>query len=380
VGGNGETATGYQALYRDRDGVSNTADGVEALYNNYGAGANTAVGAWALYGNTSGEFNTGVGNMALYSNTTGSYNTALGANSFGSGGGNSNTAIGTSTLFSLQGGYNTATGVGALHGEYIANHFDTGYNNTADGVSALAQDGSGYGNTASGLQALYNNRGGYRNTAAGTVALYDETEGHYNIGIGWGAGENISTGSYNIDIGAFGSSTDQNTIRIGTQGTQTGTYIAGISGEVVTGADVVVSSSGKLGIVGSSARYKRDIHDMGTASSGLMRLRPVTFRYKNDPRGTLEYGLVAEEVARVYPSLVTYGPDGKLQSVRYLQFTALLLDELQKQDHQLAAQQREIDGLKQQNASNTGLSERLAALEQEVRTANPGRFRSLAKK
>ena len=95
----------------------------------------------------------------------------------------------------------------------------------------------------------------------------------------------------------------------------------------------------------NAPRYKRDIHDIGGASAGLMKLRPVSFRYKNDPSGTLQYGLVAEEVARVYPELVVHGTDGKVQSVRYLEFTALLLDELQKQTAKIAAQQREIDAL-----------------------------------
>jgi hypothetical protein len=133
---------------------------------------------------------------------------------------------------------------------------------------------------------------------------------------------------------------------------------------------------------------------MGNASAGRMKLRPVSFHYKNDPSGTLEYGLVAEEVHRVYPNLVTYGPDCKLQSVRYLEFTALLLNELQKQnnqtqelaqrlrmkDQQLAAQQREIDAFKQTDACINALNERLAALEQQVRTATPQGLRSLASK
>jgi len=147
---------------------------------------------------------------------------------------------------------------------------------------------------------------------------------------------------------------------------------------------------------------------MGGASAGLMKLRPVSFRYKDDPSGILQYGLVAEEVERVYPELVTRGTDGKVQSVRYLEFTSLLLNELQKQnsqiqkqtnqlqtqakqtqelaqrlqtkDRQLAAQQREIDALKQKDASLNALSERLAALEQQVRTVIPQRLHSLASK
>ena len=99
----------------------------------------------------------------------------------------------------------------------------------------------------------------------------------------------------------------------------------------MTGNAVVVNSSGKLGIVMSSARFKRDIHDMGSSSAALMKLRPVTFRYRNDPEGIRQYGLVAEEVARIYPELVSYGADGKVETVNYLTLTSMLLNELQKQ-------------------------------------------------
>jgi hypothetical protein len=77
---------------------------------------------------------------------------------------------------------------------------------------------------------------------------------------------------------------------------------------------VVVNSSGRLGIVMSSARYKHDIRNMGGASIKLMELRPVTFRYNSDPTGTLQYGLVAEEVAKVYPELVVYGSKGQVRN------------------------------------------------------------------
>ena len=126
----------------------------------------------------------------------------------------------------------------------------------------------------------------------------------------------------------------------------------------------------------SSARYKRDIRNLGNASAGLMKLRPVTFRYKNDPTGTLEYGLVAEEVQRVYPNLVTYASDGKLQSVRYLEFTALLLNELQKQDRdiqrlsaQVISSERKVAELqaghdRELRTLEASFEQRLSALEQ----------------
>src|SRR5262249_21213626 len=109
------------------------------------------------------------------------------------------------------------------------------------------------------------------------------------------------------------------------------TFIAGISGTAVQGADVVVNGSGKLGVVVSSARYKHQIKDMGAASGRLMELRPVTFKYKNDESGITQYGLVAEEVEKIYPELVTYDVDGRVDSVRYSMLTSMLLNETQKQ-------------------------------------------------
>ena len=150
-----------------------------------------------------------------------------------------------------------------------------------------------------------------------------------------------------------------NAIRIGTQGTQTQTYIAGISGAAVTGVDVVVASNGRLGVgPPSSARFKRDIHDMGEASKALMKLRPVTFRYKQDPQGIRQYGLVAEEVAKVYPELVVYGPDGKVLTVRYSMLSAMLLNELQKRTMENQRQAAEIQRQKSRITKLSGPDER----------------------
>jgi hypothetical protein len=72
-----------------------------------------------------------------------------------------------------------------------------------------------------------------------------------------------------------------------------------------------------LGIASSSRRYKEDIPDMGDATGNLIRLRPVTFRYKQpfeDGSKPIQYGLIAEEVAKVYPELVAYSTDGKIEN------------------------------------------------------------------
>jgi Chaperone of endosialidase len=281
-----------------------------------------------------------------------------------------------------------------------------GFANTASGAAALEFNTTGYGNNANGYQALWHNITGIRNTASGVYTLAHNTRGSYNIGLGAGAGMNIVTGSNNIDIGGSGTTDESNTIRLGTNGTQKKTYIAGIYGTTASGGlPVEVTSNGQLVYVPYSARYKRDIRDIGAASGGLMKLRPVSFRYKNDPSGSLQYGSIAEEVARVYPEMVIRSTDGKVEGVRYLEFTALLLNELQKQamdnkklsqeSHELrsevaqvreeqarehAAQQRETDVLKQKDAIINTLSERLAVLDQQVRTENQVGLRSLVSK
>ncbi len=191
----------------------------------------------------------------------------------------------------------------------------------------------------------------------------------------------MTTGSNNIDIGNRGVAAESNTIRIGNQGTQTATYIAGIFGRSASGNAVVVSNTGKLGMVVSSARYKRDIQDMDSESSNLLKLRPVTFRLQAGPgKGALEYGLVAEEVAKVYPELVSYGFDGKPMTVRYLTLISMLLNELQKQNrknelltHEDQRQARQITKLSEQVAEMKADRD----LEREQRAAFEARLSAL---
>jgi hypothetical protein len=197
-------------------------------------------------------------------------------------------------------------------------------------------------------------------------ALFTNTTGTNNIAIGLNAGYNPTAGSNNIEIGNLGVAADTNTIRIGTQGMQTRTFIAGIVNGAVSGADVMVNGSGQLGVVVSSARYKRDINEMGSSTEGLMKLRPVTFRYKADPQAIKQYGLVAEEVDKVYPELVVRDDTGKVESVRYSMLTSMLLNELQKQTKKLRSQStknvqqaEKIEQLSRQVAEQKASTERL---------------------
>ena len=249
---------------------------------------------------------------------------------------------------------NTALGSGAMD----SSNFNTpGDLNTAVGYQAMYSNTIGGYNTAVGSLALYANTNGFGNTAIGSTALQNAT-GQDNIAIGNLAGSSLTTGSANIMIGNQGTPTDDSTIRIGTY--QTSAYIAGILGNTLTSAaNVVINANGQLGVQSapSSRRYKEEIHDMGDASGGLLRLRPVTFHYKKpnaDGSKPLEYGLIAEEVDAVYPELVVRGPDGQVETVQYSKLPAMLLNELQKQDEMIRKLEARISALEAQLANAGG--------------------------
>jgi len=208
-------------------------------------------------------------------------------------------------------------------------------------------------NAPSGDNALFSNTASGGNTAIGAGALYSNTTGNFNTGIGYQAGFNATTGSNNIYIGSGveGTSSDNQVIRIGLEGTQTQTYIAGIYGASIgTGSAVYVNSNGQLDTGISSRRLKEDIQNMGGASSRLMKLRPVTFHYKpqlDQEERVLQYGLIAEEVAEVYPELVQYEKSGEPLTVRYHELGPMLLNEVQKQQEHMQKQDDHINQLNQ---------------------------------
>ena len=275
----GWNCRGFQALEANTTGIENTATGTNALQNN-----------------TTGQDNVATGLQALQFNTTGLHNVATGVNAL---------------IFNTTGGLNTATGGGAMEMN------TTGIENAAHGYAALISNTTGNDNTADGHYALLNN-----------------TTGAGNIALGASAGANLTTGSNNIDIGNAGVAAEARKIHIGVQGTQNGTFIAGISGSTVGGGTtVVVNPAGKLGVAPSSARFKDEVKPMDKASEAILALEPVTFRYKKeiDTQGTPQFGLVAEDVEKVNPDLVARDAEGKVYTVRYEAVNAMLLNEFLKE-------------------------------------------------
>src|SRR4029077_18254124 len=146
-------------------------------------------------------------------------------------------------------------------------------------------------------------------------------------------------------IGNTGVAGESSTIRIGTTGVHTSTFIAGILGQPVAGSAVFVNSAGQLGTVPSSERFKDNIRPMGKLSEALFALEPVTFHYKKelDAVGGSQFGLVAEEVEKVNPDLVVRDQEGKPYSVRYEAVNAMLLNEFLKEHRAFLKEQRKVE-------------------------------------
>ena len=353
--GNFNTASGYGALGVNTAGDYNTANGARALESNETGSYNTAVGAYALSGDTSGVANIGVGVNALRSNHSGSFNTAVGVDALyrndatGGGLGNSNSAFGIYALF-----LNT-----------------DGADNSAFGSATLAFNTTGNSNTGMGENALFGNTAGDGNTAVGTGALYYNTNGSDNIALGNAAGRNLTIGDNNIDIGNVAVAAEANTIRIGTQGTQTSAYVAGIFGATVTdGAPVIVDTNGHLGTVVSSARFKDEIKPMDKASAVILALKPVTFRYtkERDPKRIPQFGLVAEDVEKTDPDLVIRDRDGKPYTVRYDAVNVMLLNEFLKEHRKVQKLEAALDTVSERLKKQDAKIQKVSA---QVEMANP---------
>jgi Chaperone of endosialidase len=284
----GNTADGASALAGLTTGIYNSAFGIFALLSNADANFNTGVGAGVLLVNTASE-NTAVGAGALLSNSTGS----------------DNNAFGTFALFNNIGGsFNNAHGRNAL------------LNSTGDQNNAMGDD------------AMFFNTTGSFNTAVGDDALDNNVDGNSNVAIGDEAGTGLGASVSNcIAIGVPGAgpfATLSNTCFIGS------IFDQPVS-DPGTQEAVFVDQFNVVGIISSSRRYKHDIKPMDKASEAILALKPVTFKYNSDKKGTPQYGLVAEEVAQVNPDLVAHNKNGEISTVHYEQVNAMLLNEFLKE-------------------------------------------------
>lgn len=317
-------------------GSTNTFAGINSGNFTATQGHNTGFGHLALRSLSSGIGNTAIGSDAMIGTVTGNYSTSVG---FGAGkaltSGGNNTAIGVnSLLLSTADIDNVAVGFDALQ------NCNGGNSNTGIGRRGGGSITTGDENTAVGMQSMYGSAGvtGSQNSALGNGALAALTSGTFNTCLGYTAGGSQTTGSSSVYINSNGVAAESNTLRVGA-GAGAGSlqlnraFVHGIRGITTAAADainVLISSTGQLGTVSSSIRYKENVVDMGDASSSLLSLRPVTFDFIGKPSHKRQVGLIAEEVKEIMPDLVVHNMEGEVESVKYHDLPALLLNELQK--------------------------------------------------
>ena len=330
--GNGNTVEGSGALQNLSTGIHNNAFGNQTLNLNTTGSYNSATGSQALKINTANN-NTAMGFQSLVTNITGDGNTAYGWRAlFHNTSGNGNVAVGREALSqntdagdNSVNGANTAVGFRALQFATTSGGVP-GDANTGVGWLALQSNTIGQANTGVGSLALQAMTIGQRNSGFGRRAMEFAT-GNDNTGVGWRAGDNVTTASGVVCIGSStaGANVDNTT------------YIRNVGTDSVNGAGTdfvtVNLTTGRVGHVSSSRRYKENIKPMDNASEALYRLKPVTYRFKKeiDPTQGLEYGLVAEEVANVDPNLAVRDGKGQIESVRYMAVNAMLLNEFLKE-------------------------------------------------
>ena len=252
---------------------------------------------------------------------------------------------------------------GTFIGSSAGNFTTTGFSNVGVGAAALFNLTTGNNNTGVGDAALNHVTSGFQNTGVGLQALLNNQTGRNNVAVGVAAGSNLADGNNNIYLGSFvpGQPNESSTMYLGGS-LQNKTFIAGVRGTTTVNADaipVMIDSAGQLGTVSSSRRFKEDIRDMNDASQRLFQLRPVTFRYKGayaNGSKPIQYGLIAEEVAEVFPELAVRNAEGSIETVHYETLSVLLLNEMQSQERRLRAQ---ADDLQRQQ-------QRIEALERQL--------------
>jgi hypothetical protein len=212
-----------------------------------------------------------------------------------------------------------------------------GTSNSAFGQNAMNLTTLGVDNTAHGAHALESLTTGTGNTAIGLSALDSVVTGTNNTALGYFAGNVHSLAdSDNIDIGHPGIAGESARIRIGTAGTQTHNFQAGIFGQTGngTGIAVLVDNAGQLCTVASDRELKENISPLEDVRNIIRNLKPSRFSLKKhkSPVAT-EVGLIAQEVEEIAPELVlefTAGECAGYKTVRYDRIPILLLKEAQR--------------------------------------------------
>ena len=279
----------------------------------------------------------------------GLYSVALGYNTTASGG--ASTAMGGSTTASG----NNATAMGN-------NTTASGTNATAMGTSTTASvsfaTAMGLNTTASGLVATAMGSG---TTASGEVATA------MGVGSKAQAYASVAIGRYNVVTGDLGSWVPTDPLLVGGDGTgdasRSNSFVIFKNGAAQFQGTVTASVASP-----SDARLKEDVAPVGSVLARVLALRPVTYRYRAETERSraVQVGLVAQEVAALFPELVETAPDGYL-SVQYGNLAPVAVAAIQEQQAEIAGHRARLGALEAENAalreSDVALRARLGALE-----------------
>ena len=411
-GGAGAANTGSSnAFFGSQAGGANTGGTVNAFFGSDAGGANTGGSQNAFFGSGAGESNTLGSQNAFFGRNAGFANTGGGNAFFGRNAGDTNTtgsqntiigqdadvgannltfatAIGSGAVVSASNtivlgrsaGQDAVNVPGTLSGNIVnaTAQFNlnngrvlsiAGADNLFAGISAGASNTTGFQNAFFGLGAGQANTEGTGNVFFGRLTGNFNTTGNSNAFFGRSAGKTNATGGHNTIIGndadvgannlsnatAIGAEaivTASNRIQLGRDGTDTvsiGALTAASATHVCINGTVLSSCS-------SSLRYKERVQPLRHGLKLIQQLRPVTFNWKE--RQEPDLGLIAEEVAKVEPLLVTHNKTGVIEGVKYDQLSVVLINAVKE----LKA---ENEALQQHNRA---LEQRLLKLEKQMRS------------
>jgi hypothetical protein len=134
-------------------------------------------------------------------------------------------------------------------------------------------------------------------------------------------------------------------------------------------ATTVCSNANVLSTCSSSIRYKEKVKDAPFGLKDVMKMRPVTFKWKG--RDENDLGFIAEEMEKVNPLFVNYAR-GQIEGVKYPQLTAVLANAVKEQQAQIDSLKALNDKLEAMNdhlkAANDNIEARLKVLEAAARS------------
>lgn len=363
---------GFEAGLSGPDGISNSFFGAEAgrssadssgnSYFGYRTGrASVSASANSMFGSQAGVASTGggnsfFGNSAGLANVTGSNNVFIGVDA-----GSTNTLGQNNTVLGFNadvasGSLSNATAIGYRAIVSQNNSLVLGSINGLNGADSNVN--VGIGTTAPGVTLQVVDAGGANGTARlGSATIWNSGESRRIV---FGDGANSYVGEEDADDrlvlrGRLGVRFKGNASQIVGPDLDNNLSLGGASNRWTT----VFAANGVIQT--SDARLKENIRGLNYGLNSLMKLRPVSFDWKNSPVAKTKLGFLAQEVEKIIPEAVVKGDDENTTlGMNYSELLPVVVRSVQEQQAQITNQQALID---RQQKTIKSLEERLRKLE-----------------